>query len=120
MISLATGAIKFYNQIMLLSARFCGNCNPREDMVQTYERIKSSLPGESFCFYADNKDADVFLYLSGCESSCLYKTLASSPYRNVPVLKVRRGLSEIRTFLDSLKNASPRPRGVIIIGPGTV
>ena len=36
------------------------------------------------------------------------------------MLKVRRGLSEIRTFLDSLKNASLRPRGVIIIGPGAV
>ena len=56
-----------------IAVKLCGHCNPRTDMMETAAQLKKRAQegeGLEFVFWAADKDADLLLILSACESAC--------------------------------------------------
>jgi hypothetical protein len=55
---------------MKVSIKFCGGCNPRIDRVGVAANIRNHFASERVEVVYNSLDADIIVYISGCQASC--------------------------------------------------
>lgn len=52
-----------------IGVKFCGNCQPRRDMVELYKRLKADTPDLEFVSWSA-PDYAALLVLQACDAAC--------------------------------------------------
>ena len=52
-----------------IGVKFCGNCQPRRDMVELYKRLKAETPDLTFVSWSEPEYA-ALLVLQACDAAC--------------------------------------------------
>ena len=55
---------------MRVGVKFCGNCNPKVDLVAVFHKMKTMTDQMEFVFYNDPGGFDKLLILSACSADC--------------------------------------------------
>ena len=61
---------------MKVSIKFCGGCNPRIDRIGVAAKIKNHFASERVEVVYNSLEADIIVYISGCQASCASRQAA--------------------------------------------
>jgi len=88
-----------------VALKYCGGCDPGFDRVQYFNRIRIAAGDFIEWVGLDDRDFEVVLVISGCETACPEESIGLTPARIVTVRNDKKDPGEIAQHL--LTEAKP-------------